>query len=108
MLAAMMAKRRSWLYLSGTLASAISIMMVMRLGTWFFGGRALMFQVRSLDTHAAGHVACLAKLAAITLENTIMHPRPRTCGEHVVRHLRTLRNQVPGRTGLDIACLLAG
>lgn len=42
--AAMMAKRRSWLYLSGTLASAISIMMVMRLGTWFFGGRALMFQ----------------------------------------------------------------
>ena len=41
----MMAKRRSWLYLGGTLASALSIMMVMRLGTWFFGGRALMFQV---------------------------------------------------------------
>ena len=41
----MMAKRRSWLYLGGTLSSAISVMMVMRLGTWFFGGRALMFQV---------------------------------------------------------------
>ncbi|CAL5228639.1 g11806 [Coccomyxa viridis] len=42
--AAMMAKRRSWLYLGGTLSSAISVMMVMRLGTWFFGGRALVFQ----------------------------------------------------------------
>ena len=69
MLAAMMAKRRSWLYLGGTLASAISIMMVMRMGTWFFGGRALMFQVRSLDAHAAGHLACCPRLAAITLEN---------------------------------------
>lgn len=43
--AAMMARRRSWLYLGGTLSSIISVMMVMRLGTWFFGGRALMFQV---------------------------------------------------------------
>ena len=45
--AAMLAKRRSWLYLGGTLSSAISVMMVMRLGTWFFGGRALVFQVSS-------------------------------------------------------------
>ncbi|EIE20198.1 Bax inhibitor-1 like-protein [Coccomyxa subellipsoidea C-169] len=43
--AAMLSRRRSWLYLSGTLSSAMSIMLVMRLATWMFGGRALAFQL---------------------------------------------------------------
>ncbi|BDA45448.1 Bax inhibitor 1 [Coccomyxa sp. Obi] len=43
--AAMLSRRRSWLYLSGTLSSAMSIMLVMRLATWMFGGRAMAFQL---------------------------------------------------------------
>lgn len=41
----MLSRRRSWLYLSGTLSSALSIMLVMRMATWIFGGRALAFQL---------------------------------------------------------------
>ena len=43
--AAMLSRRRSWLYLSGTLSSAMSIMLVMRLASWMFGGRAMAFQL---------------------------------------------------------------
>jgi len=61
-----MARRRSWLYLGGTLSSIISVMMVMRLGTWFFGGRALMFQVLPMlidDPHLATQLCVYEKLA---------------------------------------------
>ncbi|KAK9831452.1 hypothetical protein WJX81_006510 [Elliptochloris bilobata] len=41
---AMLSQRRSWLYLGGTLSSAISLFAMMRLATWMFGGRAMLFQ----------------------------------------------------------------
>lgn len=34
----------SWLYLGGTLASALSVFMVLRLGSYFLGGRAFVLQ----------------------------------------------------------------
>ena len=41
----MLARRRSYLFLGGALSSAISLMLVLRLGTWLFGsGQALAFQ----------------------------------------------------------------
>jgi FtsH-binding integral membrane protein len=42
--AALMARRRSYLFLGGLLSSAMSIMLVMRLGSWFFGSRQLVYQ----------------------------------------------------------------
>lgn len=42
--AALLSRRRSWLYLGGALSSAISVFLMLRLGTWMFGGRALAFQ----------------------------------------------------------------
>ncbi|KAK9829802.1 hypothetical protein WJX72_007986 [[Myrmecia] bisecta] len=42
--AAMISRRRSYLFLGGTLSSAMSLMLVLRLGSWLFGGRALVFQ----------------------------------------------------------------
>ncbi|KAK9862964.1 hypothetical protein WJX84_010204 [Apatococcus fuscideae] len=43
--AAMLARRRSYLFLGGALSSALSLMLVFRLGTWLMGsGRALAFQ----------------------------------------------------------------
>lgn len=43
--AAMLARRRSYLFLGGALSSAVSLMLVLRLGTWLFGsGQALAFQ----------------------------------------------------------------
>lgn len=38
--AAVVSRRRSWLYLGGLLSSAISIMTVMRLGAWLFSSRS--------------------------------------------------------------------
>ena len=34
----------SWLYLGGTLSSALSVFMVLRLGSYFLGGRAFVLQ----------------------------------------------------------------
>ena len=34
----------SWLYLGGTLSSAMSVLLLMRLGSYFLGGKALVFQ----------------------------------------------------------------
>lgn len=42
--AALLAKRRSWLYIGGALSSAISLLAMMQLGSWFFGGRQMVFQ----------------------------------------------------------------
>lgn len=42
----MLARRRSYLFLGGACSSAISLLLVLRLGTWLFGsGQALAFQV---------------------------------------------------------------
>eukprot|EP00243_Klebsormidium_subtile_P004668 TRINITY_DN18816_c0_g1_i1.p1 TRINITY_DN18816_c0_g1~~TRINITY_DN18816_c0_g1_i1.p1 ORF type:complete len:255 (+),score=66.80 TRINITY_DN18816_c0_g1_i1:288-1052(+) len=43
--AALLAQRRSYLYLGGVLSSAISVMMMLHLGSWLFGRSAAMFQV---------------------------------------------------------------
>lgn len=43
--AALLSKRRSYLYLGGLLSSAMSTLMLMRMATWFFGGQALLFQL---------------------------------------------------------------
>lgn len=43
-LAALMSRKRSWLYLGGTLSSALSTFMVLRLGSYFLGGRAFVLQ----------------------------------------------------------------
>ncbi|KAL3152863.1 hypothetical protein ABBQ38_012175 [Trebouxia sp. C0009 RCD-2024] len=42
--AALLSRRRSWLYLGGALSSAMSVLLLMRLGSYFLGGRAFMFQ----------------------------------------------------------------
>eukprot|EP00798_Chlamydomonas_sp_ICE-L_P030348 gene30348-35352_t len=42
-LAAILTKRRSYLYLGGFLSSAISCMFMMRIGSYFFGGRETVF-----------------------------------------------------------------
>lgn len=42
--AALLSKRRSYLYLGGVLSSVLSAFMMMRLGTWFFGGSAMLFE----------------------------------------------------------------
>lgn len=34
----------SWLYLGGALSSAMSVLLLMRLGSYFLGGRAFVFQ----------------------------------------------------------------
>lgn len=34
----------SWLYLGGTLSSAMSVLLLMRLGSYFLGGKAFVFQ----------------------------------------------------------------
>ena len=42
----MLARRRSYLFLGGALSSAISLMLVLRLGTWLLGsGQALAFPI---------------------------------------------------------------
>jgi FtsH-binding integral membrane protein len=42
--AALLTKRRSYMYLGSLLSSAVMLLMVMRLGSGLFGGRALSFQ----------------------------------------------------------------
>ncbi|GAB4816011.1 hypothetical protein N2152v2_003057 [Parachlorella kessleri] len=42
--AALLSKRRSYLYLGGLLSSVVSLLMLMRFATWFLGGRALLFE----------------------------------------------------------------
>ncbi|KAL3155292.1 hypothetical protein ABBQ32_013076 [Trebouxia sp. C0010 RCD-2024] len=42
--AALLSRRRSWLYLGGALSSAMSVLLLMRLGSYFLGGRAFVFQ----------------------------------------------------------------
>lgn len=42
--AALLSRRRSWLYLGGTLSSAMTVLLLMRLGSYFLGGRAFVFQ----------------------------------------------------------------
>lgn len=42
--AALLSRRRSWLYLGGALSSAMSVLMLLRLGSYFLGGRAFVFQ----------------------------------------------------------------
>ena len=34
----------SWLYLGGGLSSAMTVLLLMRLGSYFLGGRAFVFQ----------------------------------------------------------------
>ena len=34
----------SWLYLGGTLSSAVSVLLLLRLGSYFLGGKAFVFQ----------------------------------------------------------------
>lgn len=34
----------SWLYLGGTLSSAMSVLLLMRLGSYFLGGKSFVFQ----------------------------------------------------------------
>lgn len=43
--AAVLAKRRSYLFLGGILSSAISIMIMLRFGSWLFGGLSTYFQI---------------------------------------------------------------
>ena len=75
--AALMSKRRSFLYLGATLSSAITTFMMMRLATWMFGGRALAFQAELylgllvfvgyvlFDTQACSHNPfCLIELGS--------------------------------------------
>lgn len=42
--AALLSRRRSWLYLGGGLSSAMTVLLLMRLGSYFLGGRAFVFQ----------------------------------------------------------------
>ncbi|DBA96179.1 TPA: Bax inhibitor 1, variant 2 [Trebouxia sp. C0004] len=42
--AALLSRRRSWLYLGGALSSAMTVLLLMRLGSYFLGGRAFVFQ----------------------------------------------------------------
>ena len=42
--AALLARRRSYLYLGGILSSAMSLFITMRFATWFVGGGAALFQ----------------------------------------------------------------
>ena len=35
---------RSWLYLGGALSSAMSVLLLMRLGSYFLGAKAFVFQ----------------------------------------------------------------
>lgn len=41
---ALISRRRSYLFLGGSLSSAISLFMVMRLASWMFGAREMVFQ----------------------------------------------------------------
>jgi hypothetical protein len=42
--AALLSPRRHYLYLGGLLSSVLSFFLLARLGTWVFGGAALLFQ----------------------------------------------------------------
>lgn len=42
--AALLSRRRSWLYLGGALSSAMTVLLLVRLGSYFLGGRAFVFQ----------------------------------------------------------------
>jgi FtsH-binding integral membrane protein len=43
--ASLLAQRRSYLYLGGMLSSAVSVMLMLHLGSWVFGGSVAVFQV---------------------------------------------------------------
>jgi FtsH-binding integral membrane protein len=43
--ASLLAQRRSYLYLGGMLSSAVSVMLMLHLGSWVFGGSVAVFQI---------------------------------------------------------------
>jgi FtsH-binding integral membrane protein len=67
--AALLSRRRSWLYLSGALSSALSVFLIMRLGVWMFGGRALAFQ-------AELYGGLLVFVGYILLDTQVLQLRP--------------------------------
>ena len=63
----MLARRRSYLFLGGALSSALSLMLVFRLGTWLMGsGRALAFQ-------AELYLGLLIFVGYVLFDTQVMH-----------------------------------
>ena len=60
---------RSWLYLGGTLSSAVSILAVMRLGSWLLNGRSRGGGgfVYSLELYGAHNPSISGTIAVLAL-----------------------------------------
>lgn len=104
----------SWLYLGGTLSSAMSVLLLMRLGSYFLGGKAFVFQ-------AELYVGLLMFIGYVLFDTQVWYPsqcmpkigclQSMACMSHVVcpvnRLLQQLMHMLHGHVQLSIMLIAA-